>query len=227
MDTPFAGPLDALARSPLFAGLPRADLEALAAIAVPTRHAAGETLFLEGDAPTGLHLVLDGAVKVFKTSAASGREMILAVERPGQAVAELPSLDGEPYPANAEALGPTATLFLRRDRLEALLLERPNVTRHLLRTVGTRLRHLVGLVEALSFQHVVGRLAAHLLERAAEGVPFQLETNAMIAARLGTVGELVTRNLSRLSGNGLVRVEGRTVVDLDRAGLVALVERGA
>jgi hypothetical protein len=48
----------------------------------------------------------------------------------------------------------------------------------------------------------------------------------MIAARIGTVNELVTRNLSRLAGNGLIRLEGRTVTAINRAGLEAYTEGG-
>jgi CRP-like cAMP-binding protein len=205
---------------PLFAGLPEDDLTALAEHGIAVRHETNETLFWEGDEPTGLHIVMDGAVRIFKIHPGSGREMILTVERPGQAVAELPTFDGGRYPANGAAMTPTTTLFLPRDRLEALMLARPHLTRHLLRGVGARLRLLVGLVESLSFHLVVGRLCAYLLERAdLEAVPFQLETNAMIAARVGTVNELVTRNLSRLAAGGLIRMEGRRVVWIDREAL--------
>jgi CRP/FNR family transcriptional regulator len=209
---------------PLFAGLPIDDVQALANIARLEHFEAGQALFWEGDEPPGLRIVYTGAVKIFKLASSTGREMILTIERPGHAVAELPTLDGGPYPANAAALQPTQTLLLPRDALESLMLERPSITRHLLRSVGTRLRHLVGLIEALSFQQVVGRLSAHLLERADDGLPFTLETNAMIAARIGTVNELVTRNLSRLAGNELIRLEGRTVTAINRAGLEAYTE---
>lgn len=224
MEQPFLSPFELIAHSPLFAGLPGDDLQALANIARLEHFETGQALFWEGDQPPGMRIVYSGAVKIFKLAASTGREMILTIERPGHAVAELPTLDGGPYPANAAALQPTQTLLLPSDRLEALLLERPNITRHLLRGVGTRLRHLVGLIEALSFQQVVGRLSAHLLERANEGLPFTLETNAMIAARIGTVNELVTRNLSRLSSDGLIRLEGRTVTAVNRAGLEANAE---
>ncbi|HWG86019.1 MAG TPA: Crp/Fnr family transcriptional regulator [Deinococcales bacterium] len=220
MTRPYATALGAVRHCPLFAGLPDPDLAALAEIGVAMRHEPGAELFFEGDPATGLHVVMEGAVRVYKIHPSSGREMILTVERPGQAVAELPSLDGGKYPANASAMVPTTTLFLPIDRLEALMLARPHLTRHLLRGVGARLRLLVGLVESLSFHLVVGRLCAYLLERAdTDGLPFQLETNAMIAARIGTVGELVTRNLSRLAASGVIHTEGRKVLAVDRAAL--------
>lgn len=213
---------EVLVRCPLFAELADEDIAALAAIAARRRFAAGETLFLAGDAPEGLHVVVAGRVKIFVLSPASGRELVLTTERPYLAVAELPSLDGGPYPANAEAVEPAETLFLEQGALERLLGEQPRVALHLLRTLGRRLRRLVGIIEQLSFQEVVQRLARYLLERGE--VPFDLETNASIAAQLGTVPELISRNLGRLHQSDLLELEGRRVVRLERAGLAALAE---
>jgi CRP/FNR family transcriptional regulator len=55
------------------------------------------------------------------------------------------------------------------------------------------------------------RLAAALLARAEQGLPFELPSNAALAAELGTVPELASRNLSRLAQQELVRLDGRTV----------------
>lgn len=211
-----------LARCPLFTELPDEDLFALARTAKRRTYPAGSLLFLAGEEPEGLHLVARGRVRIFVVSPETGRELILAVERPYNAVAELPSFDRGPYPANAEAAEDTETLFLPQDEFERVLAERPAIARHLLRTLGRRLRRLVGLIEALSFQEVIHRLAGHLAERAQAGLPFQLETNAEIAARLGTVPELVSRNLSRMQQSGLVTLSGRAVVAAELAELLAL-----
>lgn len=213
---------EVLVRCPLFAELADEDVAALAAIAARRSFAAGETLFLAGDAPEGLHIMVSGRVKVFVLSPESGRELVLTTERPYLAVAELPSFDGGPYPANAEAVEPAETLFLPQGALEHLLSEHPRIALHLLRTLGRRLRRLVGIIEQLSFQEVVQRLARYLLERGEP--PFDLETNASIAAQLGTVPELISRNLGRLHQSGLVVLEGRRVQGLERAGLAALAE---
>lgn len=131
-----------------------------------------------------------------------------------------------PIPANAQALEKTRTLFLEQTAFPGVLRERPEISLHLIRTLGGRLRRLVGLVEQLSFQEVVHRLAGYLLNRSRDGLPFELETNAEIAAQLGTVSELVSRNLSRLQGSGVVSLAQRSVVGLDGAALQDL-SRGA
>jgi len=81
------------------------------------------------------------------------------------------------------------------------------------------LRRLISLVEELSFSTVRGRLIAYLLRLAGEvgrhsahGIRFELtENNEELADRLGTVRELVSRNLGRLHGAGLIEMNRRTI----------------
>jgi len=89
-----------------------------------------------------------------------------------------------------------------------------------IRVLGHRLRRLRNLVEQLSFGTVHARMISHLLELAAEQGPAVAlrENNEEIAARLGTVRELVARNLGRLHNEGLIRMKKRalTIPDISR-----------
>ena len=96
-------PHDILREFPFFAGLPPAVLDALLAAGRTQRYAKGETLFLEGEPGKGLFFVQSGVVKIYKLSE-SGREQIIAIQQPGESVAELPVFDDGPYPAHAAAL---------------------------------------------------------------------------------------------------------------------------
>lgn len=212
------------ARCPLFAGLPDDDVRALAAIGVRRSVSAGETLFLVGEPARGLPLVVRGAVKVSVLSPASGREVVLTVERPYQAVAELVAFDAGRYPAGADMLEDGELLWLDQEGLQSLLATRPGLAYRLLGTLGRRLRRLVGLIEQISFQEVIHRLARDILGTAADGLPVDLDTNAAIGARIGTVPELVSRNLARLHHSGALRLEGRRVVAVDRSALRALAD---
>jgi CRP-like cAMP-binding protein len=95
--------------------------------------------------------------------------------------------------------------------------------------VGARLRRLVGIIEELSFTTLRHRLIAWLLREAEahgrftpEGTTFELGmTHQELAAHIGTVRELVSRNLARLQAQGSIRVQGREVTILDRKGLEA------
>ncbi len=208
-----------LARCPLFAELAEADVLALATVARRRSLEAGESLFMAGERAKGLVVVVTGRVKVYVISPASGREVVLTMEHPFNAVAELVSLDGGRYPASAEAAEASEVLWLEQSGFQRVLRERPEVALHLMGMLGRRLRRLVALVEQISFQEVIQRLAHYLLEVAEGGVPFVLDTNGAIAAQLGTVPELVSRNLSRLHAGGIVKLQGRTVTGLDLAQL--------
>jgi len=97
-----------------------------------------------------------------------------------------------------------------------------------------RLRRLVGIIEELSFTTVRHRLVSLLFRLAqregrqtAEGLEFSLPASHQeLAAQIGTVRELVSRNLSRLQAEGLLKMEGRTVVVRDLKLLAAELEGG-
>jgi CRP/FNR family transcriptional regulator len=217
----------------LFAALNESELNSLAARCGLRSYATGEILFGEGQPCAGLYIVTSGRIRIFKTSPA-GREQVLAVEGPGASVAELPVFDGGPYPASASAVEPSDALFISRVDLRALCLEHPQITLKMLEVVGGRLRRLVGIIEELSFTTVRGRLISWLLrhagaeERPVRG-PLTFALNAShqeIAAQIGTVRELVSRNLARLQAQGLIESRGREVTIPDLEALEADLTSG-
>lgn len=210
-----------LARIPLFADLTPAEREALAARAVEKRFAAGERLFTEGEPCVGIFLLISGSVKIFKTSP-SGREIMLALDTAPATVAEVPLFDGGPYPASVAAVEPVTAWLIRKQDFRQVCRQNPDLSLKLLAVVGRRLRGLVGLLERVTFGNVRQRLARALLEFAAQACSdrFPLPvTQEELAFRLGTVREVISRNLSRFQAQGLLRVDRRQIELLDRAGL--------
>lgn len=198
---------------------------------VPRTLGAGALIASEGEPCRGLYVVMSGSVRIFKTSP-SGREQVLAVEKAGSSIAELPVLDGGNYPASLMAATDAELLFLSKEDFQALCLQNPKVALKVLRVVGRRLRGLVTLVEQLSFATVRHRLAALLLKLARggahskRGCSFALPANNQeLAAEIGTVRELVSRNLSQFQNEGLIKLQGRTVVVADIRALQGVVER--
>jgi CRP/FNR family transcriptional regulator len=208
-----------LSKVPIFSGLTDSQLEFLNARTVEKKYGSGELIFSEGDPCAGLFVVQSGNARIFK-SAASGREQVLAIEGPGSSVAELPVFDGGNYPASAQALNETTMLFISKQAFQSLCLQHPEVALKVLKVVGARLRRLVGIIEELSFTTVRHRLTALLLRLAKDamknpngGVEIVLNANNQeLAAQLGTVRELVSRNLSRLQAEGLIQMDGRNIV---------------
>ena len=154
---------------------------------------------------------------------------MLGIEGPGSSVAELPVFDGGNYPASVSVIDDATLLFVSKQDFQALCLAHPQVALKVLKVVGARLRRLVGIIEELSFTTVRHRLAAFLLrlartegKRSAHGVEINLPgSNQELAAQIGTVRELVSRNLSRLQSEGVLKIDGRSVIVVDLKALEA------
>jgi CRP/FNR family transcriptional regulator len=213
---------ETLTRVPIFSGLSETELSFLAQRTVPRRFSTAETVFSEGEPCAGLYVVESGHVRIFKSSA-GGREHVLSIEGPGSSVAELPVFDGGNYPASATAIDEATLLFISKQDFQSLCLAHPQVALKVLRVVGSRLRRLVGIIEELSFTTVRHRLAAFLLRLAKssgkhteKGVEVSLPANNQeLASQIGTVRELVSRNLSRFQAEGMLTIEGRSVIVTD------------
>jgi CRP/FNR family transcriptional regulator len=222
--------LDILRRVPIFADLSDTELRFLAERAVPRHFTKGELVFNEGDPCSGLFIIETGHLRIFK-SAPSGREQVLTVEGPGSSVAELPVFDGGTYPASTAASDDARVYFISKQDFHSLCLVHPQVPLKVLKVVGGRLRKLVGIIEELSFTTVRSRLISVLIRMALTGkktpagIEIQLpSSNQDLASQIGTVRELVSRNLSRLQAEDLIRMDAKTVVIPDLRRLKAELE---
>lgn len=197
---------------PIFAELSDAVLERLAARCVPRAVGEGFALFRAGDRCSGLYVVLEGRVRIYRSSP-EGKEQTLTVEGPGRPVAELPLFDGGPYPASAVTTAPSRLLFLPRAEFEHAFRTDPDVAAAVVRALGARLRHFVQLLETMAFRDVAARLAMLLADYAdregklrGDGVELVLErTQEELATELGTARESISRALKQLTTRGLVR----------------------
>jgi CRP/FNR family transcriptional regulator len=222
-----------LGKAALLSSLSQPELQMLAARTVRKLFSTGELLFSEGEPCNGLHIIAQGKVRLFKTSV-NGREQVLSVNVSGESVAEIPVFDGGSYPASAVALEETEIVFISRRDFNAYCLEHPEVPLKVLTVVGSRLRNLVGIIEGLSFTTIRQRLISTLLKLAqsegrktARGIEFQLPASHQdLANHLGTVRELISRNLMRLQAEGLLDVDARQIVVKDVEGLSGLLVTG-
>jgi len=210
--------VETLGGVPFLHGLPESTLVEISRRCVEKVHMRGEVIFLEGDPPQGLLVVREGAVKIYKTGD-GGREQILEIEGPGRSVAELPLFDGRPYPASCAAVHDTVLLVVRPRDFRELLERHSDLTRTVIASLAFRLRRMVMLVQELSLRDVRERLLDLLKEFAKDGGSFELDlTHQELAARIGTVREIVSRNLAKLVEEGVIRIEGKTVTLLPPSG---------
>jgi CRP/FNR family cyclic AMP-dependent transcriptional regulator len=218
MHAPKSNPAVTLRRLPLFNDLSEAELALIGERVTIHLYDAGMIVFSEGDVCRELWIVKEGTVKILKT-APSGRQQLIGIERAGNSLSEVPVFDGGCYLATAQAVSSTVLLRLEADHFRRICLQYPEVALKVIKVLGHRLRSMSSLIEDLSFTTVRGRLVAHLIRvaeqegrHASRGIEFELtENNEELAARLGTVRELVSRNLGRLHGEGWIEIRRRTV----------------
>jgi CRP-like cAMP-binding protein len=217
--------LEQLQAIPFFTGLSEPLLRELAQGAVWRDYESGEVVFLEEDRTDGLYYLQHGWIKISKTSP-QGREQILQFLEPGTTFNAVGLFAGRPNPATAIALEPAGVWILRRDAVMALLRRRPELAQHVVERMAARILELVDLVGDLSFRTVTQRLARLLLADAAGDTLHRpgWYTQAEIAARLGTVPDVIQRALSSLVATGVIAVERDAIVIHDRDALDRLAD---
>ena len=208
-----------LGMSLLFEGLPADHLDELADIAVEKKYSRGETIFFEGDEGNGFYMVAEGKIKIFKLSP-MGKEHILHIFGQGEPFGEVPVFHGWPFPATAEALVKTRTLFFPRKGFIQLVENNPAIALNMLAVLSMRLRRFATQIENLSLKEVPARLAGYLIylnEEQGGGDEVTLEiSKGQLASLLGTIPETLSRIFSKMSEEGLIRVNGKVISLLDR-----------
>lgn len=215
-----------LRQTELFRDLDDEVLITLASRIVEKNLDRNEILFVAGSEARGLYVVAEGAIRAFRASA-DGREQVIHVERAVTTIAEVPVFDGGTYPSTAAAEEPTKLFFIARDDIRAVSTKHPELALAAARVLAGRLRKCAELVESLSLREVGQRVALLFLQEAAtrgtqkgESVKFVLPlTHNQLAARIGTVREVVTRAIHRLETQNLIRVKGKAVEIADVAAL--------
>lgn len=211
--------------NPLFASLDKPVVERLIARAYPKRYSPGEILCMEGDPAAGLFICKSGWLKAARISP-SGREQIIRYFGPGETFNEAGAIAEAPVPATITALKDSEVLMVPPESLLSLLEDETGLAAALCRMLAERVRYLVSLVENLSLKPVEARVAGYLLAAEVDGeVPRAAWLNhAELAARLGTVPDVLGRVLRNFEKAGLVSATRRTIRILDAGGLAGKIE---
>jgi CRP-like cAMP-binding protein len=217
--------IEALRATQLFGNASEEALKLLASHAIERRLNQGEILFVGGEAARGLYVAVSGALRAFRESE-EGREQTIHVERAGATFAEVPVFDNGPYPSTVMAEEESVVLFLEKEDVRRVLLQNPEAALDALGVLAGRLRKVAAMLEQLSLQDVTQRLASMLVEEAAsrgtveDGTSFSLpDPHQRIAARLGSVREVITRTLHRFVNDRLIAIHGHRITILDASAL--------
>lgn len=221
---------NALRSCQLFAGIPPAELTAIAEVTVVKTVARGSYLFHEGDPSNGFYIVQTGAINVHRVNAV-GKEQVIHVFRAGESFAEGALATEKGYPADARAVEPSQVLLVQKAGFLALLRRQPELALRMLGSMSAHLRILVAQLEDLTLKDVETRLANWLLKRcpdAAGEKPVKIVltmTKRVLAAELGTVSETFSRTLAKFREQDLIAVKGKALTVLSPGRLSALLRR--
>jgi len=223
--------IEVLAKSALFQNLPTSALAELAARGSERKLQQGQILFNANESADGMYVMLSGSVRAFRENM-DGREQTIHVERAGGLLAEVTVFDGGPYPSTTMAEEDSEVLFLAKEDVRRFMLKHPEVALTALAMMAKKLRTVASLAEQLALKDVSQRLATFLLEGAQQnvaelqdGVSFSLPlSHTQLAARLGSVREVVTRSLQKLVQQEVLAIHGHRIVILDLEALRTLTE---
>jgi CRP/FNR family cyclic AMP-dependent transcriptional regulator len=204
------------------------DLEALAAVGRMKRYRRGAVLFNEGEEAGPVIVVRSGRVKV-SSYTEDGKEIVLAVREPGELLAELSAIDGEPRGATATALEPVDAALVAAADFRSFLEERPGVAFALLEMTAGKLRDADRKRIEFGAYDTTARVARRLVEMAerfgeetgdGDGVRITLPLSQQeLAGWTGSSREAVSKSLQQLRARGFIETARRGITVLDLAGL--------
>jgi CRP/FNR family transcriptional regulator len=174
---------------------------------------------------SGLYIVQEGWLKSVKTSP-DGREQVMRVVGPGDVFNAIGALASPTNPGTVITLEPATLWILQRETLLRLLEERTNLAGMIIQALAERVQRLMSQVEDLSLRSVEARLARLLIEEATGEtvVRRRWDTQAEMAARLGTVLDVLNRALRRLAADGIIEVKRHRILILDQERLATLAD---
>jgi CRP/FNR family transcriptional regulator, cyclic AMP receptor protein len=208
--------LAALQRSPILAGLQRDTLIGLAARSRWLQCDAGEVVVDFGDETDDVFFVVDGALRVVMRTAL-GHEAILNELGPGEIFGELAAIDGSPRSANVTVLRRTSLCAVPANAFIELVLNSPALGRRLLRILAARLRakdeRLLENATLTARQRLIAELLRLSRDRGGgERVLSPPPPQNVLAARISTRRETVSRELATMVRAGLLSVSRRAIV---------------
>lgn len=179
-----------------------------------------QVVFLQDEPALGFYFVETGWLKGSKITS-SGREQVLRYFGPGETVNEISLFLDIPNPATLIALELSSVWLIPREVVLGLMEANPKIMRGITQNLAKRLLYVVNLIEDLSLLPLEARLAKFLLEHAEAGIfkRRQWATQAELAARLGTVPDVLHRVLRSFSEAGLIEVERQHIIILDKGAL--------
>ncbi len=204
----------------LFASLPDGLAETILTRVTTKAYQRGETIFMQGDPAESIFVVLDGWVKLFRTTT-SGAEAVVGVFTKGRSFGEAVAFGGGPFPVAAEAVTDVRLMHMRASILSTMMQDRPEIATAVLSSAFRHLHGLVAQLEQLKAHTGAQRVAEFLLELCdgdCEACTIKLPYDkSLIAGRLGMQPQSLSRAFNRLEAHGVkISHNQATIADVDK-----------
>jgi CRP-like cAMP-binding protein len=222
--------LDILRRVSFFSGVAAEDIAAINGRFHERGYATGERIYMAGDSAARLYIVAVGKVKVTRHTLA-GQDVVLGILASGELFGALSALGDAEYPDTTQALTPCCVLEIAAEDFQAILRGYPTVALAALDIVARRLQAAHEQIRQLSAEPAASRVAAALLALGRKlGEPHEgallIEmplSREDLAAMTGATVETVSRIMSKLRAEGVIRSGRQWVAIADADRLAALV----
>jgi len=191
-----------------------ADLETIARHGVIRAYPRHAVVVTEGGETECLYVIIEGRVKIY-ASEATGKEIILNVQGPGEYFGELGLLDAGLRSASVMTLEPVKLACVSRAAFNDCIRQDPALAFRLIRDLTQRVRALTELVKNLALSDVYGRVARTLVKLAEERdgrlTIAERFTHQDIANMVGASREMVSHIMKDLTTGGYVEIKDRKI----------------
>ncbi len=214
--------IELIRRSPFFAAAGEAAMARLLRPSFTQQLPRGTILFDQGEVPGFLHLLLAGSVGL-RAEAETGAGTIVEIFAAGELFLAPAAILGLPYLASGEALTDVRVLMIPAETFREGLAQDPRIARAAIELLARHWRLMVDQVVDLKLRPAERRVARFLARRVPEEAgagPAELpEPRAAIAARLGMTPETLSRALTGLEQQGLIRLSAKRADVINRTKL--------
>ncbi|MBF0268764.1 MAG: cyclic nucleotide-binding domain-containing protein [Alphaproteobacteria bacterium] len=212
---------EAVSHVDLFSDLTLDEVQRLLKGAIVRSHPKGALLFSQGDPADRFYVVLEGTVKLFKTTEA-GDQGVVEVFGGGHSFGEAATFLSKRFPVGAEVIADAKLVHVPASSFIAELSRSPDLSFKLLASLSRHYRRLVRQIGQLKMKSPGQRLGCYILSLTSETEgPANVELpddKGLVAGRIGITPESLSRALTRLREVG-VQCQGRQVVIDDMAAL--------
>lgn len=210
---------------PIFNHLEEEQMDEIMETTQSVSYKKGEILYHAGDPSDSLYIVHTGKIRIYRISD-SGKEQLVRILKPGDFTGELALFRETLHESYAEAMEVTKVCMIQRKDLQEFLMKYPSISLKILSEFSNRLEESEKQTTRFATEKVETRIAQFLAECISEENRHEFVlpmSKKDLASYLGTTPETISRRLSDLEEQGLIKQKPQKkieILDLDRLLLV-------